>query len=277
MHKIFFTLLFVVSAYAKLIDGVAINVKGEAITLYEIKKEMDFNRVDADKASSTLVRQKLEACETKERNINVSSDEVYNDIKMLAHGNNMSVSEFYIAARETNNISSSELKKKIKDKLLSQKLYSQIAYTQMKQPSDEDVQEYFNLHKSAFSHPSGFNVVVYSSQDINKLQEKINNPMFYSPDVTSTEQTLVYTEISPELANILSKTPAGTFTTAIPDGQGNTLSFYVKDVLEMQELNMESSKQQIKNIIMSKKREQVLNDYFARLKTNADIKYLRKP
>ena len=40
---------------------------------------------------------------------------------------------------------------------------------------------------------------------------------------------------------------------------------------------MESSKQQIKNIIMSKKREQVLNDYFARLKTNADIKYLRKP
>ena len=41
MYKIFLSLLLSITVYAQLVDGVAIIVKGEAITLYEINKKIN--------------------------------------------------------------------------------------------------------------------------------------------------------------------------------------------------------------------------------------------
>jgi hypothetical protein len=299
MYKILLSLLFVISAYAELIDGVAIVVKGEAITLYEIQKEMDYNRVDLETASNILIRKKLEKAEIKERKINISNAEVYDEIELLANRNNLNVSDFYEAARKANNLSSTELKEKVKERLLSNKLYSAITYSKIKEPNAEDVLEYFKLHKSYFFHPSGFKVIIYQSKNLKKLKEKIKNPMRYSPNVVSTVKELKYSEISSKLANLLTRTSSGTFSNIIPDGIGGHMSFYVKEVLSMkkddmlpvvlsnssivkealsmQEVSIEGLEIRIKNMIMKDKREQVLSDYFARIKTDANIKHIRKP
>ena len=277
MYKIFLLLALSLVLNAKMIDGVAIVVKGEAITLYDLKKEMRITSVDVDTASNMLIRQKLEEAEIKERKITVSNSEVYDDIKMLSSRNNMSVNDFYEAARNANGISSTELKEKIKAKLLSQKLYSAIAYSSVSQPTEEEIKEYYELHKGNLSHPSGFSVVIYQSKDEKRLQEKIDNPMFSATDIIQTPQELPYAKISPELAGLLSRTVAGTFTAIIPDGKGGYMSFYMKEVKSMEQVGMVSAKNQIVNMIMGDRREQVLSDYFARLRTNADIEFIRKP
>ncbi len=277
MYKIFLLLALSLVLNAKMIDGVAIVVKGEAITLYDLKKEMRISNVDVDTASNMLIRQKLEESEIKERKITVSNSEVYDDIKMLSSRNNMSVNDFYEAARNANGISSTELKEKVKAKLLSQKLYSAIAYSSVSQPTEDEIKEYYELHKNNFSHPSGFSVVIYQSKDEKRLQEKIDNPMFSAPDIIQTPQELPYSKISPELAGLLSKTAAGTFTAIIPDGKGGYMSFYMKEIKSMEQIGMKTARNQIINMIMGDKREQVLSDYFARLRTNADITFVRKP
>ena len=275
MYKIFLTLLFVVTLNAEIVDGVAIVVKGKAITLYDVKKEMELSKVNSQKASDILIRKALEESETSERKISVSSGEVYDDIKKTAARNNLSVNEFYEAVRNANGMSSSELKEKIKYKLLSQKLYSAIAYSAMAQPSDEDVQEYFELHKDDFAHPSAFTAVIYQAKDQARLQEKIDNPMFYSPDIRTNEQVLPYDRISPELAQLLERTPLNSFTPIVPDGKGGHMSFYIKAIESAKEGGIESVRSQIVNQIQASKREQVLGDYFARLRHNADIKMIR--
>jgi hypothetical protein len=277
MYKIFLSLLLSITVYAQLVDGVAIIVKGEAITLYEINKKMNTLKINANTASNILIREKLEELEIKERKISVSSSEIYDNVKLLATRNNMSVSQFYKTAVRTNGMSSTEIKKKMKEKLLTKKLYSAVAYTQMKQPSEEDVKEYFKLHNSYFSHPSGFNVIIYQSKSLNLLQQKIDNPMLHSPNVASSAKKLIYSEISPELANLLTKTQVGTFTTIIPNGKGSHMSFYIKEVLSTRKVTLKESRNLVRTMIMSEKREQVLSEYFARLRTNADITYLRKP
>ncbi|MEA3330384.1 MAG: peptidylprolyl isomerase [Campylobacterota bacterium] len=276
MYKIFLTFVFAFSLSAEMVGGVAIVVKGSAITTYDIKKEMQLLKVSASRASDNLIRKKLEILETKERKIRVSSGEVYDDLKKTAARNKMSLSEFYEAVRNSSGLSSTELKAKTKERLLSQKLYSAIAYSSLSVPSASEIEEYFELHKDNFTHPSSFDVVLYVSKNKARLQQKINNPMFHSPDIETNEQVLPYDRISPELAKLLERTPLNSFTAVIPNGKGGYMSFYIKEIASPKEMGIESVKNQIINLIMTDKREQVLSDYFARLKHNADIKTIRE-
>ena len=276
MYKFVLIMFFTLSLNAEIVDGVSIVVKGEAITLYDVKKEMRTSRVDKKKASDTLIRKALESAEIRERRIAVTSSDVYDDIKKTAARNKMSISDFYEAVRNANGLSSTELKEKIKEKLLSQKLYSSIAYAAMSQPTEDEIVEYFELHKDNFSHPSSFNAVIYSAKNRARLQEKVDNPMFYAPDIATNEQILPYDRISPELAKLLEKTPVSSFTPIVPDGKGGYMSFYIKSIESAKEGGVESVRNQIINSIMGDKREQVLGDYFARLRYNADIKVIRE-
>jgi len=277
MIKTVLLLLLALGLEAKVYDGVAIVVEDKAITLLDIKKEMQTDHIDAKKAADLLIRQKLEAIEEQQRNISVSSSEVYDDIKKMAERNHMTVSELYDAVRETNGLTSEEFKEKIRQKLLSQKLYNAIAMSSMSEPSDAEIQDYFELHKKEFVHPTLFDVVIYEAPSKALLQEKVDNPMFYSPQIASNEQRLPYNRIAPELAQLLAKTPVGSFTPVIPNGKGGFMSFYIKSVEEPKELQLEDVRNEIVNALMREKREAILNDYFARLRDNADIKIIRMP
>lgn len=277
MYKFLLSVVFVTSLSAELVGGVAVVVKGSSITLYEIEKEMQSSKADVKRATDALIRKKLEELETKERKINVTSNEVYEEIKQTAARNNMTVSKFYDAIRESNGMTSSELKESMKQRLLSQKLYSAIAYSQISQPSEGEIEDYYKMHKSEFIHPNSFSAVIYNSKDKARLQEKIDNPMFYAPDIQTQEQVLEYNKISPDLASLLEKTPLNSFTSIVPDGQGGYISFYLKEIESAKESGLDSVKNQIVNTIMSKQREVVLGDYFARLRHNADIKVIRMP
>ena len=276
MYKTLITLLFTTLLNAEVYDGVAIVVEDKAITLLDIKHEMEISKLSAKRATDILIRQKLEEAEIDERKITVSSSEVYDDIKKLAARNNMSISDFYAAVREANGMSSMELKEKTKQKLLSQKLYQAIAYSSLSEPSDTECEEYYNMHKDTYKHPASFTVIIYDADDKNKLQTKVDNPMFYSPEIRTNEQVLPYDKISPELASLLERTALNSFTPVIPNGKGGFMSFYIKEIESAKEGGFSSVRNQIVNSIMAEKREQVLSDYFARLKHNANINVIRE-
>jgi len=277
MYKILILIFLSSLLNAELVNGIAIIVKGEAITLRDLTEEMRITKVSLEDAKQILIRKKLEAAEIRERNIKVSSSEVYEDIKKIAQRNNMSVSELYEAVRSTSGLTSTEFKEKTKERLLSQKLYSAIAYTSLSEPTEEEAEEYYEIHKNDFVHPTGFTVIIYTSKDKTRLQEKMDNPMFYSPDLHAEEKRLEYDKISPELAKFLTKQKLDTFTPIVPNGKGAYMSFYIKEIESAKEAGFRTIRNQVVSLIMGDKREQVLSDYFARLKGNADIKEIRMP
>ena len=59
MYKYLITLVSGVALSANMLAGVAIVVKDEAITLHDIKKEMEVSNVSKEMAINTLVRQNL--------------------------------------------------------------------------------------------------------------------------------------------------------------------------------------------------------------------------
>jgi parvulin-like peptidyl-prolyl isomerase len=261
---------------AELINGVSVVVKGEVITLFDVKEEMRISRVDADMATDNLIRKKLEEAEIAERKISADSTEVYEDIKKTAITNKMSIDELYEAVRNSNGLTSAEFKEKTREKILSQKLYSAIAYSSIDAPSEDELKEYYELHKEEFLRPSAFAVTIYSSKNKNALEKKRTIPMFHSDEIKMDEQILEYGRISPELSRLLENTQVNSFAPVVSEPNGVYVSFYLKEIKAPSSVDYESVKNQIANMIASQKREQVLSDYFARLRNSADIKIIRE-
>jgi hypothetical protein len=101
--------------------------------------------------------------------------------------------------------------------------------------------------------------------------------MFYSRDVHSENVRLSYAAIDPALANVLHHSKTGTFTSIIPNPQGGFMSFFVKDKSAVATEDFGAYANEVSSAIMEEKRSQILNDYFARLRLNADIQTLRLP
>jgi len=272
----FLFFLISITLYAGIIDGVAILVKQEPITLSDIREAMKKEGKDLQTTADDLIRHKLETQEVRERNIVVSNEEVYREIEKMAGQNNLSVQGLFDAMQSVRNLTSSEFKAKIKQKLLNQKLYSAIAFSHMEEPTADEEAEYYRMHINEFTHPESFTLTAYRAREKSKLQEKLNNPMFYSPEVSSEEMQLFYDAINPKLAAILNKTPLNTFTPILPDGRGS-LSFFVHAKNKPVTQSLDSVRKSIANTMMGERRRQVLNDYFARLRLNADIQIIRLP
>ncbi len=267
-------LLFVALVQAKMVDAVAVVVGDDIITLYDITKEMRTSHVSKKQAIEILIRKKLEQHEIKKRGIEVSEDEVFDEIRRLASGNHMSISRFYDVVRESNGLDSTQLKEQIKQRLLSQKLYRKIAMMKLKEPSDSELEEYFRLHKEEFVHPQFFDVTVYVAPSEALLLQKVNNPMFFSAQIKEDSRRVAYEKLPQPLAHLLSDTKEGAFTQIVPNGKGEYMTFYVQKRGPLGEADFEQVKPLVENAVMNERRVEILDDYFAKLKDSIDVKVL---
>jgi len=195
----------------------------------------------------------------------------------MAAQNNLSVEQFLNAMQTVRGIGEKELKTKVEETLKGQKLYQSIAFSKMGQPTSEEEAEYYQLHLDEFSRPESFEVTTYVADSQQSLQAKIADPMREVPNVRSKDETIAFGAIHPQLAQILNKIPEGHFGPILPNGKNGFMAFYMKDKINVVTENLDSVRPEIANAILAEKRNQVLNDYFTRLRLSADIKVLRLP
>ncbi|WP_298690836.1 peptidylprolyl isomerase [uncultured Sulfuricurvum sp.] len=259
------------------VGGVSVLVKNTPITMYEIQEEMKQSGTSAKQSADTLIRKKLEQLEAQEKKITVSSAEINEEIQRMAAQNNLSVDQFINAMQTVRGLDEKGLKAKVSESITGQKLYNSIAFSKMGQPSAEEEAEYYQLHLDEFSRPESFDVTTYFAASQEALQAKIADPMRHIESIQSKEENIPYGAINPQLAQIMNKIPVGSFGPILPNGQNGFMSFYMRDKQNVVTENLDSVRPQIDNMIVGEKRNQVLNDYFTRLRLSADIKVLRLP
>lgn len=252
-------------------------VKNSPITLYEVQQEMKQSKTSAQQSADTLIRKKLEQLEASEKKITVTSAEVQEELEKMAKQNNLSMEKFLDAMQTARGINQSELKAKLEESLTGQKLYNAIAFSKMAQPTASEEAEYYQLHLDEFSQPEQYVVTTYIAASAEALQAKIEDPMRNVENVASKDETIPSKAINPQLSQILNKIEVGKFGPILPNGKNGFMSFYMKDKPNLVTENLDSVRPQISNAIMGEKRNQVLNDYFTRLRLGADIQILRLP
>ena len=95
MYKLFLTLLVSSGiSFAGMVNGVALTVNDEPITLYDIDKTMSTNKISKNEAVGLLIDKTLYEQAVKENNISADIFDVNNYIEKLANANGMDLYSF---------------------------------------------------------------------------------------------------------------------------------------------------------------------------------------
>ena len=273
MKKILLSLLFTTAGlYAGLINGIAITINDTPITLYDIDKEIETKKIPKAQAVSQLIDTILYEQALKKNRINVDIFDIDDYIEKLAASNKMNVLDFKSLVRQQQNYDS--FKEKIKKQLTHQKLISKIAAGKLKIASTEDLKIYYENNKEQFNVADTIEVVAYVSKNKKMLNQLKKNPMMQTKNILSQNITMKQKELNPQTKYIINTTAQKQFSAIFAQNKNYNM-FYVKEKKDITTLTFANVKDRIFQVIMKKREQDYLKEYFETAKITANIKVLR--
>jgi hypothetical protein len=257
---------------ANLINAVALTVNNKPITLSDIDNKMINSKMKKKDAIDTLISEILYNQIITQKNIYIDTLDINNYIEQLAKQNNMKIYEFKNAIRQQQNyeLFTNNIKKQLKH----QKLILSIANGKISQASDDDLKIYYNNHEYEFKRATKIDLRVYLSKDKKALQSIKQNPMLLAKNVEIQDITLQDKDLTSKIRYIISNTPQKRFSSIFINNQAYNMLYVVKKY-DIQTISFEDAKVKIFEIVMKKRQDEFLNDYFETLKLKANIKVLR--
>ncbi len=268
MKKLFLAFLFVFSLNAKIVDKVVASVNGEPITSYDIQITSKLLNIPSNKTLNYLIDQKLIESEIKKRDINVDDFEVDEAMDKIAKRNNLTLFEFKNILIQRGDYK--KFRNKIKQNLLKQKLFASIVNAKLK-ITPEEIKNYYNSHKNEFSIFDTIQVVKYSSKNPEILKTLYNNPFFTDKNITSETKIYKWNELPLDKLYLLKNTKEGEFTPIINEGLSYS-TYYITKKEGKVYLPFNKVKNIIANKLIQEKRNEILKEYFDKIKNRADIK-----
>ncbi len=274
-HLFFASVLAATAATAGLVDAVSIVVNGKPITLYEIYKTEKSLNIPKNKAVELLIKKRIREEELSRLGIGVDEFDINDEIERIARQNGIdSLKMRSILAKQ--GVDWEEYKKRIKEKLLQDRLYRKILSTKIQAPSEDTLKEYYRLHAKEFSMPQKIEVIQYSATDAKALQKIMSNPLAAVAGVNRKTEVLKSDELKPELLYLLTQTPKGEFTRIIPVG-GAYVTFLVQRFIDPKPLPYEKVKEKVFARWMEQKQQEAIESHFEKLRAAAKVKVVRAP
>jgi hypothetical protein len=256
-----------------MVNGVAITVNDEPITLYDIEKVMATNKISKNEAAGLLIDKALFDQSVAQNNISADIFDVNEYIEKLANANGMDLYSFKAVIKQK--YGNYELfESEAKDAVIRQKLIQKIVKGQLAIATQEDMELYYEKNKNQFSTSKFYEVTQYSSTNKASLLGSINNPMVIADDVQKTSLKLSIDNLQPQMQFLLNDTKINSFT-PIFSANKQFISLFVIRKEGTTALGFETVKAKIFNDIMTTREKKHLKEYFEKQKLTADIKIVR--
>lgn len=274
MYKLLLSLILASTfSLAGLVNGVAIVVNDDPITLYDIDQAMVENNVNKNQAVSLLVDKILYKQLVKKNNITADVFDVNAYIEKLAASNGMDVYAFKSIIKQRYS-DYSVFEEEAKSAVIRQKLLAKIVKGQLKIANEEDMKIYYENNQNKFTTAKTVELVQYAARNKGVLLNTIKNPLLVPADVKRTTLSLKMKDLDPQLQYLLNSTKVGSFTPVFTASRAyNALYIIKKDGTAI--LDYETVKSKIFTEIMSVREKKYLKDYFEKEKLTADIKIVR--
>lgn len=275
MKKILlFLLLILISLEAEVIDAVAIDVEGEAITTLEIKAVQEKMKMSKQASVEALIRDRLEKSALKKANITVSDEEVQAKIQSIASARGMTQFQMRdILAKK--GLTWENYIKQLTIEIKKEHFFREHIMRSATPPTEDELKEYYQTHKEQFSStPQQMSLVLYLAPTINKIKEAIANPMRPIQGVQKRNILASSSEMPPKVFELISKTATNSFTPPVQTPNG-VIAYYVKSKGNQSKISFEVVKNAVANRWMQERRIQLAQDFFNKLKSNANIRVIR--
>ena len=256
-------------AYGKMLNAIAIIVEGEPITTVEIQAIGKQYNITKEKATHLLIQDRLQKFAMKD--IVVNETLVDDKIKMIAKQNHLSVPKMQKVLKEQG-MAWGKYRLTIRKAIRKEKFFKYNIAKKVPEPTEEELKQYYQMHTDDFFLPEKIKVIEYSSKSEKRIQEflKNKNDQYIKQKRVTKKTQLLNSALLMTLLNIKD----GHFSKVLNAGD----KFIVYRVLsKIGKVSMTYTN--AKNAIVSKWKQQqqnrILKDYFEKIKTNADVQYLR--
>lgn len=259
---------------AKIIDGVAIKVNGNIITMYDIEKLQNENKISKKEAIDTIIQNKLKENEIKRLGIVIDDKRLSDEINNIASSNNITRDEL-IKALKSQGIDFDKYKNDLKEHLENRDLMQKILQTNTNLTSDEDLKKFYDTNKALFTFPTTIKVTSYTSTNEEALQKFLSNPLVMNPEIQSKDEEIDIKKLPPQIVNVFLNTPDKKFTPVL--NSGNTLIvFFIKEKTNKELIPFEDIKVNVMQKYAETKENELLSEYFNKIKANTNIEYIRE-
>jgi len=272
--KAFFTLLATVTiSNAQMIDGIALSVNDEPITISDINQRIAEKNLKKAEAVSSLIDEILYNQEIQKQNITADIFELNNYIEKIAASNGMDLYTFKSIIRQKNK-NYEQFEEQTRKELLKRKLAAKIVRGNLAIANEEDLKIYYENNKNMFTTAKTIEVSQFASKNKRALQALAQNPMAAVEGVSKGDFVLEQEKLNPQLKFLLNDTKIGTFTPIFTSNKQYVM-FFIKNKNGITILKFEEVKEKIFNTLMNEREQKFLKEYFEKLKLTADIKVIR--
>lgn len=260
-------------SFASMVNGIAILVNDEPITLYDIERTMVVNKVTKNEAVSYLIDKILYDQLVKEHSITVDIFEINEQIEKLAKSNGMDIYAFKAVLKQEYP-DYSVFENEVKNNVIRQKLVQKLVRGQLAVATDEDMRLQYEKNSNRYLTAKTFDVIQYSSTSRESLVQAMQNPMVIPQDVQRNPIQLQTQDLPAQLQYLLTSTKSSSFTPVVTANK-QYVSFFITKKEGTIPLSYESVQARIFNDIMMNREQKYLKDYFEKEKLTADIKVIR--
>ena len=275
MNKILPLLLFsIISSHAQVLDAIAIDVEGEAITTLEIQAVQQKMSMSKQAAVEALIKDRLEISALKKANIQIDPSEVQAKVQTIATSKGLSETQMKSLLAEKG-LDWDTYLKQLTNEMKKERFFIEHIAGTVTPPSDSELEIYYNTHREKFSAaPVQMSLVAYASNSAESLKEAMENPMQPVTGVQKKNILASSNEMSPALASLINSTQTGSFTKAVNTGK-EFISYFVKSKGSQGQDGFQSVKQAVTMQWIQEQRVQAGQDFFNKLKSNANIRVIR--
>ncbi|WP_456488345.1 peptidyl-prolyl cis-trans isomerase [Caminibacter pacificus] len=268
MKKILLSALLAFSLHAEIVDRIVATVDNQPITSYEIAKVSKEMNLQPNQALNYLIDQKILQEQIKKQGITVDDYDLENAMEKIAKQNGMSLFEFKNVLEQRGEYQ--KFKKALKEKLLKDKLFAQIVNTNLK-ITPQDIKNYYQTHKDEFKTFKTVQVTKYVANNPEILKKLQQNTLLNLPNVSMKAEVYSPEDLPKNLLFLFQQTKVGQFTPIINQGT-HFITYYISRKDGEEYLPLSSVQNIIAQKIAQQRREQILKEYFSKLKNRADIK-----
>lgn len=274
MKKLAIFVLFSAILSANTIDGIAIKVDGNIITLYEISELQKAKKLSRQKAIDELINEKLKENEIRRLNIKVDDSRINDEMNNIAMANKITRTELENAL-VAQKINIDEYKAELKNHITNRELMQKILQTNSALTSESDLMAFYEKNKDEFKIPTKIKVTSYTATSDVELQRFLQNPMMLNPNIQSKDEEIDIRNLPMQVIGVFLDTPEKRFTPVL--NSGNTLIvFFIKEKGGKEILPFESAKSMVMQKYSQARENDILNEYFAKIKANTRIEIVRE-
>jgi parvulin-like peptidyl-prolyl isomerase len=252
-----------------MIDGIAMIVEGEAITTAEIKAVQAQLDLSKEEATNLLIQDRLQKSVMKD--IKISEESIDSKIAQIAEQNNLTIPKMQkiLLKQGTPWV---KYRKSIKESLKKSKFFQKEVVASIPNPSESELQLFYNNNKELFTIPKYIILQEYSSSSKNKIEEFLKTKKTKS--IRSHRVTKYTKNMEPALLATLLQTQKGNYTRPINTGN-KYIVFKIISKRGKSIMPFESAKSAVAAKWKEQQQQKALKDYFEKLRTRADIQKIR--